>query len=120
MKYSPLRNSAVFSEMCTIPGRPVLSILLASVTSLLHTSNLNLRLPTIPQRTVPVWMPTRMFTDSLRSSSKSLMAEIMLRPISTQFRAWFGFGSGHPGREILRYRGDSHKDLSIKSVPETQ
>ena len=50
----------------------------------------------MPQRTVPVWMPTRMLTDSLRSSSKSWMAEIMARPISTQFRAWSFFGSGQP------------------------
>ena len=61
-----------------------------------QTSNLNLRFPTMPQRTVPVWMPTRMLTDSCRSSSNSRIAEIIDRPISTQFLAWSGFGSGQP------------------------
>ena len=62
-----------------------------------QTSNLNLLFPTIPQRTVPVWMPTLMLTDSCRSSSNSRIAEIIDRPISTQFFAWSGRGSGQPG-----------------------
>ena len=65
-----------------------------------QTSNLNLLLPTIPQRTVPVWMPTLMLTDSCLSSSNSRMAEIIESPISTQFLAWSGRGSGHPGWNI--------------------
>ena len=41
---------------------PVDSITLAKSTSCDQTSNLNLLVPTIPQRTVPVWMPTLILT----------------------------------------------------------
>ena len=138
--------------MCTCPGFPVDSILLAKLTSLDQTSNLNRVLPTMPHKTVPVpqwsriknpirklfvenqnilavpdslfgmqsfsgfsslncqicyqkkvwkiliwnrwisewnywfwvtvpvWMPTLILTDSCRSSSNSLIADIMARP----------------------------------------
>ena len=39
---------------------------------------------------------TLIFTDSFRSSSNCLIAVIMPKPISTQFFAWFGTGSGQP------------------------
>ncbi|KAK3780984.1 hypothetical protein RRG08_052131 [Elysia crispata] len=62
ISYSSRQKSRVDSEMWTLPGSPVDSMVLASVTSLLHTSNLKRTVPTIPHSTVPVCTPTRMFT----------------------------------------------------------
>lgn len=108
--YLSSRKLYVSSVMCISPGRPVDSILVnrgkkvikfksfrlvsikaksigylfASDTSLLQTSNLTRRVPTMPHSTVPVWMPTRIFTPSWRFKSNKRIADIMPMPISTQ------------------------------------
>ncbi|VDP65993.1 unnamed protein product [Schistosoma curassoni] len=48
--------------MCTFPASPLDSISLANVTSFDQTSNLKRLVPTIPQITLPVCTPTRIFT----------------------------------------------------------
>ena len=47
---------------------------------------------------------TLIFTDSFRSSSNCLIAVIMPKPISTQFFAWFGTGSGQPIKDKTSYQ----------------
>jgi hypothetical protein len=42
-----------------VVGKSFVLHLLANVTSLDQTSNLNRFLPTMPHRTVPVWMPKK-------------------------------------------------------------
>ena len=65
--------------MCTCPGFPVDSILLAKLTSLDQTSNLNRVLPTMPHKTVPVpqWSRIKnsirkLFVENLELVSKEL------------------------------------------------
>ena len=47
---------------------------------------------------------TLIFTDSFRSSSNCLIAVIIPKPISTQFFAWFGTGSGQPINDKISYQ----------------
>lgn len=56
--------SNLFMNMahCTYPAFPLLSILLASSTSLEYTSNCHCLWPSTPARTAPVCMPTLMST----------------------------------------------------------
>ena len=54
------------------PGSPPASILLASVTSFDQTSYCHFRRPRTPQRTRPVWMPTRMFSWTSVASTTEL------------------------------------------------
>lgn len=72
------------------PGMPPLSMLLASVTSLLHTSNCHLRRPRTPQCTRPVWIPTLMFTFTPITLRTSLWREQpFLYPLSsTNSKLW--------------------------------
>ena len=69
--------------MWTIPGFPDDSILLANVTSFDHTSNLNLRFPTIPQRTLPVWIPTFFDTSYWYFSTGWLLILLMFKHLRT-------------------------------------
>lgn len=62
---------------------PPLSMLLARVTSLDHTSNCHLRRPSTPQWTRPVWMPTRILTFTPITSRTNLhIFEIIKRCIA--------------------------------------
>ena len=71
-------------------------MMLAVVTSSLHTSYCHFFRPITPHRTFPVWTPILMSTCTPVVALTLLIAEIMERPILTTFTAWFGLETGRP------------------------
>ena len=62
-------------SLLTHPASPLASMWLAVVTSLDQTSYCHLRRPRTPQRTRPVWIPTRMFSCTSVASTTWLQGE---------------------------------------------
>ncbi len=86
--------------MFTSPGSPVLSMRLATFTVSPQMSYWNLRRPTIPATTGPVWMPTRIskvgLPRALRSACRSRRMCCISRPASTTATGMPPLGSGTP------------------------
>lgn len=71
-KFCVYWNSIYVWENVSYPGMPPLSMWLAKVTSFDQTSNCHLIRPKTPQWTLPVWMPTRIFTFTAITSRTKL------------------------------------------------